>query len=157
MLLAAFILLAGLVAVWRWNNVTSRWQALWVMVGLLLMIPPHSDLWEFGIWVAIAYIVDLVGDDAAPGTLLVVSAIFYPLSAVGFNPWWCQLGANLFGIAALGVIGGFGGGILADLRHRRRAGIDALGRVWMGRDSQDMAGGQVISAQIPVGRWNDKR
>jgi hypothetical protein len=94
------------------------------------MAVPHTDLWEFGVWVGVAYLVDMVGDDAAPGTLLIVSALFYPLTALGFNPWWCQLCANLSGLVALGLIGGMGSGILASVRYRRGGGTDFMGRVW---------------------------
>lgn len=99
------------------------------------MAIPHTDLWEFGVWVCAAYLVDMVGEDAAPGTLLIISSLFYPLIALGFNPWWCQFGANLFGLMALGVIGGMGGGILANTRFVRPAGTDLMGRVWLRRTS----------------------
>ena len=125
-----FLLAAGAVAVWRWRHKPARNQAFVVFIGLALMALPHTNLWEFGIWVCAAYLADMVGDDAAPGTLLAFSALFYPLTELGFNPWWCQLGANLFGIAALGVIGGMGSGILADSRFSRPSGTDFMGRVW---------------------------
>lgn len=130
-LLVLFIAAAALAVAVRRGP--ARRQALVILIGLLAMTPGHSDLWEFGIWVAAAYVVDLVGDDAAPGTFLVASSLFYPLSAVGFSPWWCQLGANVCGLLALGAVFGLGGGILADLRRRRGSGVDALGRVWYRR------------------------
>jgi hypothetical protein len=128
-----FLALAAGVALVRWSNRPYRAQALVILVALSLMALPGGNLWEFGVWVVAAYVVDLVGDDAAPGTFLAMSAIFYPAIALGFNPWWCQLASNLFGCAALGVIGGMGGGILAGVRFGRSSGTDIVGRVWICR------------------------
>ena len=125
-----FVLMAAAVAIHRRRHRPAMYQALCICACLCLMAVPHADLWEFGVWVFVAYLVDLVGDDAAPGTLLIVSALFYPLTALGFNSWWCQFGANLFGVLALGVVGGMGSGIWASVRHSRRSGIDVMGRVW---------------------------
>lgn len=106
-------------------------QSVAIFFGLCLMAIPHTNLWEFGIWVCVAYVADIVGDDAAPGTLLTISALFYAATELGFNPWWCQFGANLFGLMALGAISGMGGGILAGHRYSRPFGTDFMGRVWL--------------------------
>jgi hypothetical protein len=130
-ILSCFIAAAALVAAVRRGP--ARHQALVVLFGLLAMSPGHSDLWEFGIWVSAAYLVDLVGEDVAPGTFLAASALFYPATALGFNAWWCQFGANVCGLLALGAVLGLGGGILANHRSRRPAGVDLVGRLWYRR------------------------
>ena len=150
MIFLAFILLAGGSAVYVWRDRPRRYQALVILAGLLAMIPGRSDLWEFGIWVAIAYIVDMAGDDAAPGSLLVVSALFYPLTALGFNPWWCQFGANTFGVLSLVAVNGMGGGILAGLRKRRGAGVDIMGYIWIRGLGENPQGVSFLSQEKAV-------
>lgn len=119
-------------AAWRWMHRPARNQATVIFAALSLMAIDDLGVWTFGVWVLAAYVVDIVGDDAAPGTLLAASALFYPLIELGFNSWWCQFFANMFGLAALGVISGVGGGIFGHYRYSRRCGVDILGRVWGG-------------------------